>query len=148
MSGRNEGTRGLIFHEPLIFDRGGESFQKLEGLADFMTRPFDTHMRAGKIKLQHIGPVVFGRFGQIHPFIGKKPHDAGNDGMIRVILFQIQELRKIVLQGTIGYHLNILHRHFLFAAVINAVHPGRGMDDRQPIRIQGFKYDPAPAGIK
>ena len=113
-----------------------------------MTGPFNTHVGTGKVKLQQIGTVVLGRFGQVHPLIGKKSHDAGNDGMIRVILLQIQELHEIVLQRSVGYHFNILHRHFLFTAVVDAVHPGRGMDDRQPVRIQGLKYHPAPAGIE
>ncbi len=52
-----------------------------------MAGPLDAHVGTGKIKLQYIGPVVFGGLGQIRPFIGEKPHDAGDDGMIGVILF-------------------------------------------------------------
>ncbi len=69
--------------ETALFDRVGEFFNQIEGLAHMVAGAFDAHVGAGKVEFQHVRPVVFRGLGKIGPLIVGKTHDAGDQHVLR-----------------------------------------------------------------
>ena len=69
-------------------------------------------------------------------------------GRSGILLLQVEEVRQVVLERPVGYLLHVLQPHEMLFLVMIRGHARGGMDDGDPVRVQGLVAYPAPAVLE
>src|SRR5262249_26594526 len=145
------GDVGREFHQNRsardLFDPLGDHAGVLGYLADGGAHAAFAHaVGAAEVELEAIGAGVFAALDDVVPgFTLGIDHEAGDDGVVGVLLLDIGDLAQVGFDGTVGDELDVVEAHHALAVPIDGGVARADVDDGF---ADSLPDGAAPAGVE
>ena len=103
------------------------------------------HLRAGEVKLEHVGTGRGGAACQLGPVSLGRTHNGGNQHLVRELLLEARHVSHGILEGALRGLLHVLEADEIRALLLEGIEARRHLIDNKGGRGYRFEVDAAPA---